>query len=1373
MRQIKNTILTMLVVLAVVSQVMSQACILTAPANITVNNSPGVCGANVTLASAVAGQVCTSVVFESALSTQNFNSGALPAGWLAQTDNTCSLFSYTYGPTTTPPGWFSTIPANMGATGFVATIDDDGAGLGCSPADAWFESPVAGEAPLAGKQYQLKFGYNFFAGGATFRVDVWNGSAWVTKFSTSSNGSGVLTFDVTPQMNPGFKVRFYHDDNGFWGYGLQIDNYELNKLTSVPPVIANSYNAGGANASGSYPVGTTTVTYTVVGSNPAITAVQNITVVDNEKPVLDCPADATYSLKPGECAQLVTYEVSATDNCPVAGPLTQLTVPQVGSNAFNGITFDIRNDGTSPIKITGFFAPVSNGTHPTAVYVTTTATTAVGNQSNAGAWTLLASPTVTGNGGFPTWSTMTYINAGAGFTLAPGQSKGFYVAVTDGGEFGYMNGNFTTTDGSCTVISNGHGGGQYPFVNLNNPRAFFGRVEYQTFVPNPTPNQTAGLPSGSEFPIGTTTNIYTAVDGAGNTASCTFGVTVQEYPFATTALACNDLVNISLGEDCQVVVGADMILEGGPYGCYDDYIVSITGGNNPITSPGTYGVTVTDPETGNSCWGNIVAEDKLPPVISCGDFAVTCIDPIPAVAIPPFNGSKLPMVASPIAFEGGTGGVTVTYEIPAYVTGTVTDLDVFMDIQDDWLGDLVITLTAPDGTTSQLLPANGCGNTPDIFAVIDDEGAAITFCNEFQSGANVQVPGFLPAPPLSTMDGKPLAGIWTVNVDDVFNDAGIDGFVNQIELRFAGASAPGFFPQGPCGEDYVWTYNDNVEEQGCYGDIIYRTWTASDVANNKTTCYQTITVSNIGLGDILLPPSLVEIENCGAGVSPEDIAAYFDVDSPGSGGVGAFKDDYAQTPGVVELHEGYAYAYPHYLALGYDGKFHVQKVDNNVCSIYATYTDQVLNACGIGCLGNSKVIRTWTLLDWCTLETATYVQIIKAVDKKAPTFIVKDVTVSVNPWGCVANFAAPMPWELQDNCDASPEWWLEGPAGVVITPDGKGGYNVTGAPKTGEEPHHFVYKAIDCCGNISTAIANVTVIDRSAPVAVAKQNIVISLTGSGTGSDGAAKLYAWMVDNGSYDHCSGVKLEIRRPADAQGAEAPSCGNIGIDGHNNNSTFNNDASSSPQQKWAHPFDNANDTDNGEYVKFCCEDLGGTISAVHQVILRVWDNGNMNATIGDNLIIDGMQDNYNETWADIRVENKLPPVIVCPDDVTITCDMELNLSTSWKSVEGVNLTMTGGPAIAYDLCNGVEVEYKDTPSWTNTCENVGKIRREFRAIKGEGATAVTVNCYQTITVSALPSTFKVTPPSNKVEDAECDFTADDIKDGDKPKSRRSPM
>ena len=46
-------------------------------------------------------------------------------------------------------------------------------------------------------------------------------------------------------------------------------------------------------------------------------------------------------------------------------------------------------------------------------------------------------------------------------------------------------------------------------------------------------------------------------------------------------------------------------------------------------------------------------------------------------------------------------------------------------------------------------------------------------------------------------------------------------------------------------------------------------------------------------------------------------------------------------------------------------------------------------------------------------------------------------------------------------------------------------------------------------------------------------------------------------------------------------------------------------------------------------------------LHDVELRVWDDGNMNGIYGDNFIIDGMKDNYNTTWVTVRVENKLPP------------------------------------------------------------------------------------------------------------------------------------
>jgi len=137
--------------------------------------------------------------------------------------------------------------------------------------------------------------------------------------------------------------------------------------------------------------------------------------------------------------------------------------------------------------------------------------------------------------------------------------------------------------------------------------------------------QIQGLSSGSEFPIGTTTNCFVATDEAGNTNWCCFYVTVLEFPNPTQTLACNDNAEILLEEDGCVIIGVGQVLEGGPYGCYEDYFVEIL---DPLGLPAgnevccddvgeTYTARVTDPATGNKCWGTITILDELPPTALC------------------------------------------------------------------------------------------------------------------------------------------------------------------------------------------------------------------------------------------------------------------------------------------------------------------------------------------------------------------------------------------------------------------------------------------------------------------------------------------------------------------------------------------------------------------------------------------------------------------------------------------------------------------------------------------------------------------------------------------------------------------------------------
>src|SRR5690606_35134783 len=68
---------------------------------------------------------------------------------------------------------------------------------------------------------------------------------------------------------------------------------------------------------------------------------------------------------------------------------------------------------------------------------------------------------------------------------------------------------------------------------------------------------TAGLPSGSEFPIGTTTNTYVVTDAAGNTATCSFTITVTDEEVPTISCPANINMNVDAGI-CGAVVQFEM-----------------------------------------------------------------------------------------------------------------------------------------------------------------------------------------------------------------------------------------------------------------------------------------------------------------------------------------------------------------------------------------------------------------------------------------------------------------------------------------------------------------------------------------------------------------------------------------------------------------------------------------------------------------------------------------------------------------------------------------------------------------------------------------------------------------------------------------------
>ncbi|TAK42125.1 MAG: hypothetical protein EPO28_07610 [Saprospiraceae bacterium] len=145
---------------------------------------------------------------------------------------------------------------------------------------------------------------------------------------------------------------------------------------------------------------------------------------------------------------------------------------------------------------------------------------------------------------------------------------------------------------------------------------------------------------GYFFEFGATNVSLAAIDINGDLWTCIFSVTVNDG--GTNILTCNDNVNVYIGDSCWKEVTPNMILEGGPYGCPDNYVALVLGpfGQNlghivDLSFVGTtWTVKVIYSLNGNACWGSInVLTDSLPPSITCpADTVILCnMDGTPAV----------------------------------------------------------------------------------------------------------------------------------------------------------------------------------------------------------------------------------------------------------------------------------------------------------------------------------------------------------------------------------------------------------------------------------------------------------------------------------------------------------------------------------------------------------------------------------------------------------------------------------------------------------------------------------------------------------------------------------------------------------------------
>ena len=197
-------------------------------------------------------------------------------------------------------------------------------------------------------------------------------------------------------------------------------------------------------------------------------------------------------LSPGNYTYYVSAGRGALDNF--------LQTTFAAGNGQSGVMFNVGAKRT--VIVDSFEVSIDAGTHLVEVYYKTG--TYVGFETNAGAWTLLGSTTVTStqaNGG-----SGLFVNVGQSLTLPAGSNYAFYIQLPNSTAMNYTNGamNFSNAE---LQIQTGVGKGAN-FGATFSPRSFNGGIYYSYFPLCESPRtpllvEIKPLPSGSSIIEGT------------------------------------------------------------------------------------------------------------------------------------------------------------------------------------------------------------------------------------------------------------------------------------------------------------------------------------------------------------------------------------------------------------------------------------------------------------------------------------------------------------------------------------------------------------------------------------------------------------------------------------------------------------------------------------------------------------------------------------------------------------------------------------------------------------------------------------------------------------------------------------------------------
>ena len=795
--------------------------VIVCPANITKNVSPGQCQATVTVPAPMKSDNCGIASVINSYNGSSNASGVYPVGstnvtWTA-TDihgNTASCTMSILVVDNQNP--VVICPANITQT--------NAAGL----CNAVVNVPVPATSDNCGVNNLLNSFNNTANASGTYPV----GSTvvlWTVTDIHGNSSSCSMTVTITDSQNPVITCpankTVNTNPNACFATGVVLGTPTTSDNCGVATVISN--------APSSYPKGLNTVTWIVTDTHGnTASCLQTVLVVDNQNPVITCPANITTNTNSGTC-QATGINLGAPvaiDNCP--GLTVTNNAPGVYPLGNTTITWTV-TDGSGLVATCNQIVTIVDNQNPVIVC-----------PANI---TANASPGLCSASGLSLGTPVTSDNCSGILTITNNAPASFPVgltnviwAVTD------ASGRTSTCTQTITIVDN-----QAPSIScpanktVNSTAGICGATGVNLGNPVTTDNCSVATTTNNApgiFPIGNTNVIWTVTDNHGKTATCLQTVTVIDNQLPTIICPANKTVYTNAGQ-C-LATGVSL---GTPTTGDNCQVISVTN-NAPASYPlgsTTVKWIVTDAAgLTASCTQSVFVADNQAPVIgptlpvivqlnsNCSATGVTLIPPAVTdnCAITSFGNN------SPLAYPLGTTIVTWTAVDASGNSSSATQTVTVLD-------NIPPVITCP-GPTTLFTDSGVCSANPLNIpaATATDNCSGVTITNNTS--------GNLPLG-ISTV-------IWTAT-DASGNSASCESKVTvidnqpptiicppnitQVETTFVVVDAP--VVGDNCGIASVTNnFNNSNNATGVYPPGTTEvTWTVTDINGNSSSCSQFIVIN--------------------------------------------------------------------------------------------------------------------------------------------------------------------------------------------------------------------------------------------------------------------------------------------------------------------------------------------------------------------------------------------------------------------------------------------------------------------------------------------------------------------------------------------------